>query len=78
MACSGTLLTDNPNPQSGNGAGATNPFRLDRTQAATNDQDHDYTPEQLAFDDGLMDLFPLSRHGRSAADRHARSSPPPV
>ena len=26
--------------------GATNPFRLDRSQAATADQDHDYTPEQ--------------------------------
>ena len=43
-----------------NGAGATNPFRLDRSQAATADQDHDYTPEQQAFHGGLMDLFPLS------------------
>ena len=41
-----------------NGAGASNPFRLDRSQAATADQDHDYTPEQQAFDGGLMDLFP--------------------
>ena len=24
--------------------GATNPFRLDRSEAATNDQDHNYTP----------------------------------
>src|SRR5208282_2701659 len=39
---------------------AANPFRLDRSQAATADQDHDYTPEQMAFDSGLMDLFPLS------------------
>jgi phospholipase C len=38
---------------------AANPFRLDRTQAVTADQDHDYTPEQQAFDDGKMDLFPL-------------------
>jgi phospholipase C len=41
-----------------NGAGATNPFRLSRAQASTADQDHDYTPEQQAFDFGLMDLFP--------------------
>ncbi len=43
-----------------NGDGATNPFRLDRSQAATNDQDHDYTPEQMAFNSGLMDLFPAN------------------
>lgn len=57
----GTLLTNNPNATNAvNGAGATNPFRLDRSQAATNDQDHDYTPEQMAFDRGLMDAFPAS------------------
>jgi phospholipase C len=54
-----SLLTDNPNLlNAGNGTGAANPFRLDRSQAATSDQDHDYTPEQQAFDAGLMDLFP--------------------
>jgi phospholipase C len=58
---SGTLIANNPNATNPvNGAGATNPFRLDRSQAATNDQDHDYTPEQLAFDHGLMDAFPAS------------------
>jgi phospholipase C len=57
---SGLLLSNNPNLNSGNGAGATNPFRLSRAQAATSDQDHDYTPEQEAFDNGLMDLFPVS------------------
>ncbi len=57
----GGLLTNNPNWQNtANGKGATNPFRLDRTQAATADQDHDYTPEQAAFDMGLMDAFPMS------------------
>jgi phospholipase C len=55
---SGGLLTANPNLNPLNGTGATNPFRLDRSQAATNDQDHDYTDEQSAFDAGLMDLFP--------------------
>jgi phospholipase C len=56
------LLTRNPNLVNSqvNGAGATNPFRLDRSEAATADQDHDYTPEQLAFDHGLMDAFPAS------------------
>ncbi len=54
------LLTANPNflNTAGNGAGASNPFRLDRSQAATADQDHDYTPEQEAFHAGLMDSFP--------------------
>src|ERR1700733_6764825 len=37
------LLTRNPNLVNSqvNGAGATNPFRLDRSEAATADQDHD-------------------------------------
>jgi phospholipase C len=52
------LLWNNPNRAAINGAGASNPFRLDRSQAATADQDHDYTPEQEAFDHGLMDAFP--------------------
>ncbi|MGA6974598.1 MAG: alkaline phosphatase family protein, partial [Candidatus Binatus sp.] len=58
---SGPLLSANPNslnPE--NEPGQVNPFRLDRSQAATADQDHDYTPEQMAFDHGLMDLFPIS------------------
>ncbi len=55
------LLTANPNStQAANGAAATNPFRLDPKQAGTNDQDHNYGPEQAAFDNGLMDKFPLS------------------
>jgi phospholipase C len=56
---SNALLTNNPNLNPANGSGATNPFRLDRTQAVTADQDHDYTAEQQAYDMGLMDLFPL-------------------
>jgi phospholipase C len=56
---SAALLNNNPNLNPANGTGAANPFRLDRSQAFTNDQDHDYTPEQQAFDAGLMDLFPL-------------------
>jgi phospholipase C len=53
------LLNNNPNLNPANGAGAANPFRLERSQAVTADQDHDYTAEQQAFDMGLMDLFPL-------------------
>ncbi len=45
----GPLLSDNPN--------LSNPQRLTRAQAATCDQDHGYTAEQLAFDHGLMDRF---------------------
>src|SRR3984957_1807721 len=53
------LLFNNPNALNTlNGKGAMNPFRLDRSQAATADQDHDYTPEQEAFHAGLMDAFP--------------------
>ena len=44
------LLANNPN--------ATAPFRLDRSQAATQDQDHGYSAEQAAYDHGKMDLFP--------------------
>jgi phospholipase C len=40
-----------------NGTGAQ-PFRLDPSQNYTCDQTHDYTPEQQAFDAGLMDKFP--------------------
>ena len=53
------LLFNNPNAlNTVNADGATNPFRLDRSQASTADQDHDYTPEQQAFHGGLMDSFP--------------------
>ena len=34
------------------------PVRLDPTQNYTCSQNHDYTPEQQAFDSGLMDKFP--------------------
>jgi len=55
------LLGNNPNAlNAGNGDGAVNPFRLSRAQASTADQDHAYLPERLAFDKGLMDLFPMS------------------
>lgn len=64
-----SLLTSNPNASnSRNGAGATNPFRLSPADAATADQDHQYKPEQLAFDAGAMDLFPLSVGAKDGPD----------
>jgi phospholipase C len=55
----GALLRMNPNlVNNANGAGASNPFRLDRSQNLTADQNHDYGPEQQSFDFGLMDAFP--------------------
>jgi phospholipase C len=54
-----SLRTRNPNltnPE--NGELASNPFRLDRTQAATASQSHDYSAEQLAYDGGAADRFP--------------------
>jgi phospholipase C len=53
------LLENNPNLNTANGTGASNPFRLDRTQANTADQSHSYGPEQKAYDGGKNDLFPL-------------------
>jgi phospholipase C len=54
----GAFLTTNPNLNPANGSGASSAFRMSPSQAATRDQDHDYTPEQEAFHAGLMDLFP--------------------
>ncbi len=45
----GPLLTDNPNE--------FNPERLTPSQALTCDQNHSYTPEQDAVDNGKMDKF---------------------
>ncbi len=56
----GGLSTNNPNLNPANAAGAVNPFRLDRSQAATADQNHNYGPEQAALHGGLVDLYPSS------------------
>lgn len=54
------LQTNNGNyTNAANGSDASNPFRLDRTQAASADQNHAYTAEEQAYDNGLADLFPL-------------------
>jgi len=59
LLTSPALLDNNPNLNPLNGAGASNPFRLDRTQANTQSQNHAYTAEQKAYDGGKLDLFPL-------------------
>jgi phospholipase C len=72
LLSSPALLDNNPNanpnevPSNGatvtqpsNGVNAANPFRIDRTQADTAGQNHAYAAEQLAYDNGKNDLFPL-------------------
>jgi phospholipase C len=64
-----SLLTDNPN-QDSHGV-PINPYRLDRSQAVTCDQDHDYNDEQKAFDGNAngtaaaMDKFVVTNNGNS-------------
>ncbi|WP_424630545.1 phospholipase C [Bradyrhizobium sp. SYSU BS000235] len=54
-----TLLSMNGNSSPAlNGSDAANPFRLDRSQANTQSQNHAYTAEQQAYDNGKADLFP--------------------
>ena len=68
---SAALLSSNPNSvATGNGTDAANPFRLDRSQAHTNDQNHAYGPEEAAVHLGLMDLFP-SKVGTAGAPPNA-------
>jgi phospholipase C len=57
VGLSGPLLTDNPNAVAANNS-AYNPSRLDRTDPVTCDNNHDYEPEQSAFNGGLMNMFP--------------------
>ena len=53
------LLNNNPNKNNpANGAGAVNPFRLSPAQALTADQGHNESPEESAYHNGQMDLFP--------------------
>ncbi len=55
----GALLTNNPNASHPLNGSSASPFRLSHAQASTCDQDHNYGAEQMAFDHGRMDLFPL-------------------
>ncbi len=53
------LLTSNPN--------TAQPKRLGPAQAVTCDQGHGYTPEQKAFDGGLMDAFVQNTNNESCS-----------
>jgi phospholipase C len=76
------LLTQNPNlaangaANSGNGTSASNPFRLTRAQAWTADQNHNYGPEQQAFDGGKLDLFPQYVGTANSAAQNAATGTP--
>ncbi|WP_267393662.1 MULTISPECIES: alkaline phosphatase family protein [unclassified Sphingomonas] len=67
-----TLLTNNPNTTNasnlatGISPSLMNPFRLDRAQYDTTSQNHNYTPEQLATDNGRMDAF-VANTGRGTS-----------
>ncbi|HEY8024185.1 MAG TPA: alkaline phosphatase family protein [Burkholderiaceae bacterium] len=55
------LMTKNPTAvNAANGTNGINPFRIDRSQANPNSQNHDYDAEQKGFNNGAMDLFPAS------------------
>jgi phospholipase C len=56
------LLTRNPN--------SVQPMRIDRDHALTCDQDHDYTAEQRAYNQGLLDRFVEETEGKASDDRH--------
>ena len=63
------LLANNPNGPNGsgaaiNGANASNPFRLGQTNAWTDGNDHGYTAEQIAYDNGKMDGFVSNGNGK--------------
>ncbi|HEY4810454.1 MAG TPA: alkaline phosphatase family protein, partial [Solirubrobacteraceae bacterium] len=60
------LLTNNPNEY--------NPKRLGPEEALTCDQNHSYTPEQEAFDNGLMNEFVQKTTGSSCSETGAINS----
>jgi len=57
------LIARNPN--------ASQPFRLDRSQAYTCDQDHAYADEQKAYDHGLVDAFVENTEGKPRDSRQS-------
>jgi len=59
------LRTRNPN--------LSNPQRLDRSQAHTCDQDHDYSDEQKAVDLGAMDQFVQHTSATTGKDSHPQT-----
>jgi phospholipase C len=66
----GPLLTDNPNE--------FNPQRLTSTEGLTSDQNHGYTPEQEADDNGKMDQFVQDTESANAAGCGPEFCPPGI
>ncbi len=62
----GTVNNENQPFSGGNNENAAQPFRLDRSQFETCDQDHNYNDEQAAAHAGLMDLF-VEKVGRGGS-----------
>ncbi|HTR76382.1 MAG TPA: alkaline phosphatase family protein [Solirubrobacterales bacterium] len=60
------LLTENPNSH--------NPWRLSREEALTCSQNHSYTPEQEAEDNGKMDMFVQHTTGTSCSTTAAKNT----
>ena len=71
---SNALLTLNLNLNPANGAGATNPFRFDRSQAATQDMDHDLRRNRWLLTLGSWTLFPAN----TGTAGPPPNSPPPA
>ena len=66
----GPLLTDNPNTY--------NPQRLTPAEALTCDQNHDYTPEQEAENDGKMNMFVQDTESDDCSTTGAYYGPPGI
>ena len=66
----GPLLTSNPNEY--------NPQRLTHSEALTCDQNHGYTPEQEADDNGKMDMFVQDTESRRLLHRRGESTARPA
>jgi phospholipase C len=66
----GPLLTDNPNE--------FNPQRLTPAEGLTSDQNHAYTPEQEAVDNGKMDMFVQDTESANSAGCGVEFCPPGI
>ena len=74
----GALLTNNPNKSPPTAPAPPTPSVSDRTQAWTASQNHDYMPEQAAFDKRPDGSVPgQGRHARQRRDDALRARPRP-
>jgi phospholipase C len=81
-----SAFTPLPNTPSINGittavsavSGSNAPYRLDRSQAVTCDQDNAYKAEQNAYNSGLVNLFPANASQESGPPTPCPTQPPDV